>query len=102
MIRKLAVMSLALVFAASSSSQQIGQNKPADAQDTFTLSVKVQLVVEAVVVKDKQGNPVHRPHGERLLHYRSTTFRRRLKSASTRISPRRPSRFLPQNAAKRT
>src|SRR5580658_8302989 len=39
--------------------QQIGQNKPADASDNFTLSVKVQLVVEAVVVKDKEGKPIH-------------------------------------------
>ena len=38
--------------------QQIGQNKPADASENFTLSVKVQLVVEAVVVKDKDGHPV--------------------------------------------
>jgi len=38
--------------------QQIGQNKPADAQQSFTLSVKVQLVVEAVVVKDKEGKPI--------------------------------------------
>jgi VWFA-related protein len=39
--------------------QQIGQNKPADASNNFTLSVKVQLVVEAVVVKDKEGKPIH-------------------------------------------
>ena len=38
--------------------QQIGQNRPGNAQDNYTLSVKVQLVVEAVVVKDKQGNPI--------------------------------------------
>jgi len=40
--------------AASAGAQQIGQNKPADAPDNFTLSVKVQLVIEAVVVKDKE------------------------------------------------
>ncbi len=28
-------------------------------QNDFTLSMKVQLVVETVVVKDKQGNAVH-------------------------------------------
>ena len=54
-----AALSLAIAFAAFSSAQQIGQNRSPDAQDNFTMSVKVQLVVEAVVVKDKQGNPVH-------------------------------------------
>jgi VWFA-related protein len=50
--------SLVLLLAASAGAQQIGQNKAADAGDTYTLSVKVQLVVEAVVVKDKDGKPV--------------------------------------------
>ena len=58
-MRKLAAMLVAFIFASSSPAQQIGQNRPADAQDNFTMSVKVQLVVEAVVVKDKQGNPIH-------------------------------------------
>jgi VWFA-related protein len=49
---------LALTFAGSSTAQQIGQNRQANGQDTYTLSVKVQLVVEAVVVKDKEGKPV--------------------------------------------
>ncbi|RXH58889.1 VWA domain-containing protein [Granulicella sibirica] len=35
--------------------QQIGSNKNPDGTDTYTLSVKSQLVVEAVTVKDKQG-----------------------------------------------
>jgi VWFA-related protein len=47
-----------LVAATHASAQQIGQNKPADASDNFTLSMKVQLVVEAVVVKDKDGKPI--------------------------------------------
>jgi VWFA-related protein len=38
--------------------QTIGQNKAADAPENYTLSVKSQLVVEAVTVKDKQGNSV--------------------------------------------
>jgi VWFA-related protein len=38
--------------------QTIGQNKPANGAETYTLSVRSQLVVEAVTVKDKQGNPV--------------------------------------------
>jgi VWFA-related protein len=51
---------LFLVLAATfAGAQQIGQNKPSDAADNFTLSVKVQLVVEAVVVKDKDGKPIH-------------------------------------------
>jgi VWFA-related protein len=49
---------LALTLIAHAGAQQIGQNKPAEAADTFTLSVKVQLVVEAVVVKDKDGKPI--------------------------------------------
>jgi VWFA-related protein len=38
--------------------QTIGQNKAADAPQNYTLTVKSQLVVEAVTVKDKQGNSV--------------------------------------------
>ena len=38
--------------------QTIGQNQAPDAKDTYTLSVRSQLVVEAVTVKDKQGKPV--------------------------------------------
>ena len=57
-MRRVLAAFLALVFAVTASAQQIGQNKPAGEQDNFTLSVKVQLVVEVVVVKDKQGNPI--------------------------------------------
>jgi VWFA-related protein len=59
MVRRIVVAWLSLAFAGSSIAQQIGQNRPGNAQDNYTLSVKVQLVVEAVVVKDKQGNPIH-------------------------------------------
>ena len=38
--------------------QTIGTNKDQSRADTFTLSVRSQLVVETVTVKDKQGNPV--------------------------------------------
>ena len=38
--------------------QAIGSNKEPGKADTFTLSVRSQLVVETVTVKDKQGNPV--------------------------------------------
>jgi VWFA-related protein len=58
-MRKLTAALIVFIFAASSMAQQIGQNRPADGQDNFTMSVKVQLVVEAVVVKDKQGKPIH-------------------------------------------
>jgi VWFA-related protein len=47
-----------LAAIASAGAQQIGQNKPAGAAQGFTLSVKVQLVVEAVVVNDKDGKPI--------------------------------------------
>ena len=50
------VLSLA---AFSAGAQQVGQNKAADAAQGYTLTVQSQLVVEAVVVKDKQGNFVH-------------------------------------------
>jgi VWFA-related protein len=52
---------LALVYAAGllpMHAQTIGQNKQPGAADTYTLSVRSQLVVEAVTVKDKQGNAV--------------------------------------------
>jgi VWFA-related protein len=48
----------ALGFAWPSYAQTIGQNKAPAASDTLTLSVRSQLVVEAVSVKDKQGKPV--------------------------------------------
>jgi VWFA-related protein len=58
-MRKLVSLLLAIVFAAATGAQQIGQNKDQHAPNDFTLSMKVQLVVETVVVKDKQGNPIH-------------------------------------------
>ena len=58
-MRRLTGFFLMLASLASfTGAQQIGQNKSADAADTYTLSVKVQLVVEAVVVKDKDGKPI--------------------------------------------
>jgi VWFA-related protein len=50
---------LALAIAAPlAHAQTIGQNKSSSAQETYTLSVRSQLVVEAVSVRDKQGKPV--------------------------------------------
>jgi VWFA-related protein len=48
-----------LIAAASAGAQQIGQNKSGGEQQGFTLTVQSQLVVEAVVVKDKQGKFIH-------------------------------------------
>ena len=36
----------------------LGRIKLADAAQTYTMSMRSQLVVEAVVVKDKQGKPI--------------------------------------------
>src|SRR5882762_9936881 len=38
--------------------QQTGQNAPLNSDRTFTISVGTQLVVETVVVKDKQGSMI--------------------------------------------
>jgi VWFA-related protein len=38
--------------------QQIGQNTPVGKSDTLTLSVRSQIVIETVAVKDKKGNPI--------------------------------------------
>jgi VWFA-related protein len=46
------------VAASLAGAQQIGQNKPTDGSQGFTISMKVQLVVEAVVVKDKDGKTI--------------------------------------------
>ncbi len=58
MMRKVIAGLLAFAFGLSASAQQIGQNKDPKTPSDFTLSMKVQLVVETVVVKDKQGNAV--------------------------------------------
>src|SRR5580658_6438569 len=38
--------------------QVIGQNVQANPNGTYTLTAGTQLVVETVIVKDKQGNPI--------------------------------------------
>jgi VWFA-related protein len=43
---------------AAAGAQQIGQNTNTDGSQTYTLSLKSQLVIENVVVKDKSGKPV--------------------------------------------
>jgi VWFA-related protein len=49
---------LCLFATLSAGAQTIGQNKTPDAAQTYTMSMLSQLVVEAVVVKDKQGKPI--------------------------------------------
>src|SRR5580700_3807618 len=58
-IRMLPVIFLFLLLAAAyAPAQQTGQNKPPGESGTFTVTVKSQLVVETVVVKDKQGKHI--------------------------------------------
>jgi VWFA-related protein len=47
-----------LLATLNAGAQTIGQNKTPDAEETATLTVRAQLVVETVVVKDKQGKPI--------------------------------------------
>ncbi len=59
MLRLLILVGLAVFGGAlPTHAQTIGQNKEPGASETYTLSVRSQLVVEAVTVKDKQGNAV--------------------------------------------
>ncbi|MGI4830633.1 MAG: hypothetical protein ACRYFU_20925, partial [Janthinobacterium lividum] len=52
-------LSIALVLlAVHAHGQQIGGNTTPGKNDTYTLQVKSQLVVETVVVKDKQGHAI--------------------------------------------
>ena len=52
---KLPLAIFILLVVSSSFAQQVGRNKPSGQDSTYTFSVKSQLVVENVVVKDKQG-----------------------------------------------
>ena len=47
-----------LLTALSASAQTIGQNKDPGSGGTYTLSVRSQLVIETVVVKDKEGKTI--------------------------------------------
>jgi hypothetical protein len=55
-MRCAAALALFVAAAAASLPQQVGQNKTPDQSQEFTLSIQSNLVVEAVTVKDKQGN----------------------------------------------
>ncbi|HEV3277792.1 MAG TPA: VWA domain-containing protein [Terriglobia bacterium] len=52
------ILAAILVIALPAVAQQVGQNAPLEAKQTATLKVNVQLVVETVSVKDKQGKAV--------------------------------------------
>jgi len=53
-----AALLIALLCAGATPAQQIGQNAPSGAANTTTIHATTQLVIETVVVKDKNGNPV--------------------------------------------
>src|SRR5580658_2314430 len=52
------IPSLLLLAALTAGAQTIGQNNTPGQPQNYTLSVRSQLVVETVVVKDKQGKPI--------------------------------------------
>jgi hypothetical protein len=52
------LLTILLLATLGAKAQQIGQNAPAGGSDTVTLSVRSQIVIETVVVKDKKGNPI--------------------------------------------
>jgi VWFA-related protein len=52
------LLTILLLATLGAEAQQIGQNAPAGSSDTVTLSVRSQIVIETVVVKDKKGNPI--------------------------------------------
>jgi len=52
------LLTLLFLTTLSGGAQTIGQNKTPGASDTYTLSVRSQLVIETVVAKDKQGKPI--------------------------------------------
>jgi len=49
------LLALLMFVAGGASAQQIGQNTSSTGSGTYTLTAKSQLVIETVVVKDKQG-----------------------------------------------
>ena len=55
MARPILAIMLSCMLAAA---QQVGQNAPLEHEETTTIKVSSQLVVEAVVVRDKKGDPV--------------------------------------------
>jgi VWFA-related protein len=58
MMRYVAAIVL-LLAAAGSRPQQVGENQEPGTTQSFTMTVRSNLVIEAVTVKDKQGNFIH-------------------------------------------
>ena len=52
------VIAVVLCWTLAAVAQQVGQNAPPESNGTTTISVSTQLVVEAVAVNDKKGNPI--------------------------------------------
>src|SRR2546423_12867363 len=52
------VIAALLLWTLAAAPQQTGQNTPPEGKGTAKIAVSTQLVVEAVVVKDKKGNPI--------------------------------------------
>ena len=58
-MRKLAVLlTFTFLFLASANAQQQQQQPQSQGQQPFTLKVDTQLVVETVIVRDKDGKPI--------------------------------------------
>jgi VWFA-related protein len=55
-LRLVAVSAAIFAWCSGPAAQQVGQNQAPGEAQSFTLTVKSQLVVEAVQVRDKQGN----------------------------------------------
>ncbi len=51
-------LTILLLATLSAGAQQIGQNAPFNNGDVTTLSIRSQIVIETVVVKDKKGNTI--------------------------------------------
>ena len=52
------LLTILLLATLGAEAQQIGQNAAPGQNDTPTLSVRSQIVIETVVVKDKKGNTI--------------------------------------------
>src|ERR1700712_4352282 len=52
------LLTIFLLLSAAAHAQVVGQNKDSDHAGAYTLTVKSQLVIETVVVKDKKGDLV--------------------------------------------
>ena len=52
------LLTILLLATLSAKAQQIGQNAAPGNTDVTTLSVRSQIVIETVVVKDKKGNTI--------------------------------------------